>query len=435
MRVWAAVVVAALTLPAAATAGTVFLLDGRGWGHGVGMSQWGAEGYARHGYGYRQILAHYYPHTHVALAQPRDVRVLLLQKQASVRVGSSAPFLAVDARGRKLHLPARSVVVDRRFLLRHLRLTQPVRFEPGAAPLEVDLAGYRGDVVVETRPGGLTVVNVLPLDRYLRGVVPWEVPTGWDEAAYEAQAVAARSYTLATLHPHADFDLYPDTRDQMYGGIRAERPQTNLAIGATAGQVLTWDGTVIRAYYFSSSGGWTSAIQDAWPGRAPEPYLVSVRDPYDSVSPHHRWPTQVVSAAWLGGRLGLHGVRDVVVDDDGSHHVATASFLTPAGWKSFSGAELRQKLRLQSTYFSLGVFSLDPPSRRSLLSSRVIVRGEVRALHGVQLQRQDGASWRTVAYVHPRGDRFAVTLRTDRPLRLRLVAEGVPTAPVVYRVS
>ncbi|HZT17621.1 MAG TPA: SpoIID/LytB domain-containing protein [Gaiellaceae bacterium] len=434
MRVALAAVAAALALPGAALAAPTFLLDGGGWGHGVGMSQWGAEGYAEHGYDYRRILAHYYPHTSLQAAAPRPVRVLLLQGQRVVHVSSAAPFLVVDARGRKLHLPS-AVAVTPRLVVRRLHLRAPLRFEPGAEPLAVDGDGYRGDLVLRRKPGGLEVVNELPLDRYLRGVVPWEVPTGWDEAAYEAQAVAARSYTLATLHPHADFDLYPDTRDQMYGGIRAERPQTNLAIGATAGQVLTWDGTVIRAYYFSSSGGWTSAIQDAWPGRAPEPYLVSVRDPYDSVSPHHRWPTQVVSAAWLGGRLGLHGVRDVVVDDDGSHHVATASFLTPAGWKSFSGAELRQKLRLQSTYFSLGVFSLDPPSRRSLLSSRVIVRGEVRALHGVQLQRQDGASWRTVAYVHPRGDRFAVTLRTDRPLRLRLVAEGVPTAPVVYRVS
>ncbi len=436
MRAVLAAVAAALALPGSALAAPTFLLDGGGWGHGVGMSQWGAEGYALHGYDYRQILAHYYPHTSLQAAAPRPVRVLLLQARPVVRVSSSAPFLVVDARGRKLHLPAASsVAVTPRLVVRRLRLVGPLRFEPGAEPLAVNGDGYRGDLIVRAKPGGLEVVNELPLDRYLRGVVPWEVPTGWSEAAYEAQAVAARSYTLATLHPNADFDLYPDTRDQMYGGIRAERPETNLAIGATAGQVLTWDGTVIRAYYFSTSGGWTSAIQDAWPGRAPEPYLVSVRDPYDGISPRHRWPTRTVSAAWLGARLGLRDVRDVVVDDDASHHVATASFLTPAGWSRFTGAELRQKLLLQSTYFSLGVLALDRPSRRSLLASRIVVRGEVRALRGVQLQRQDGASWRTVAYVHPRGDRFAVTLRTNRPLRLRLVAEGVPSAPVVYRAG
>lgn len=436
MRVGLAAIVAALALPGTAAAAPTFLLDGGGWGHGVGMSQWGAEGYARHGYDYRRILAHYYPHTTIEQAAPRPVRVLLLQGKRLVRVASPAPFLVVDARGRKLHLPARTVTVTTRLVVRKTRLAGPLRFEPGAEPLTVNGDGYRGELIVKRKPGGLMVVNELPLDRYLRGVVPWEVPAGWHLATYEAQAVAARSYTLATLHPGADFDLYPDTRDQMYGGIRAERPETNLAIGATAGQVLAWDDTAIRAYYFSSSGGWTSSIQDEWPGREPEPYLVSVRDPYDSISPRHRWPTRDVSGAWLGKRLGLRGVRDVIVDDDASHHVASASFLSSAGWKSFTGAELRQRLQLQSTYFSLGVLSLDPSSGRTLLASRVVVRGVVRALHGVQLQRADGAGWRTVAYVHPRDDGvFAVTLRSVKPLRLRLVAEGVPTAPVLYRAS
>src|SRR5579862_5120847 len=105
MRVWAAVTVAALAIPATAAAGTVFLLDGRGWGHGVGMSQWGAEGYARHGFSYRQILAHYYPHTHIGTAPDRAVRVLLQQGKARIRIGSAAPFVLVDAEERKMHLP------------------------------------------------------------------------------------------------------------------------------------------------------------------------------------------------------------------------------------------------------------------------------------------------------------------------------------------
>src|SRR5206468_209344 len=171
MRFLLTALLAALALPAVASAGTVFLLDGRGWGHGVGMSQWGAEGYARHGYGYKQILAHYYRGSSLAVVHPRPVRVLLVRNQHAISVGSSAPH-------------------------------------------------------------GVTAINVLPLDRYLRGVVPWEVPKGWHEATYLVQAVAARSYTLATLKPGKDFDLYPDQRSQMYGGVRAERPETNLAIGA-----------------------------------------------------------------------------------------------------------------------------------------------------------------------------------------------------------
>src|SRR5207244_3407689 len=101
--------------------------------------------------------------------------------------------------------PARSVVVDRRFVLRHRTLAEPLRFEAGAQPLQVNFAAYRGDVVVKAKPDGLMVVNELSLDRYLRGVVPWEAPVGWHEQTYEAQAVAARSYTLAMLHPGQDF--------------------------------------------------------------------------------------------------------------------------------------------------------------------------------------------------------------------------------------
>ena len=197
------------------------------------------------------------------------MRVLLERGQdvGSHRI-SAAPFAVVDAAGKTLHLPARAVVLDRRFVLRHEHLRPPLRFEPGVQPLQVDLQAYRGDVVVKRKADGLMAVNVLPLDRYLRGVVPWEAPTGWHVAAYEAQAVAARSYTLATLHPGRGLRSLPRSRSQMYGGVRAERPETNLAIGATAGKVLTFGGHIITAYYFSSSGGRTSAIQDAWPGMA-----------------------------------------------------------------------------------------------------------------------------------------------------------------------
>ena len=301
---------AALAFPGFAHAGTVFLLDGRGWGHGVGMSQWGAEGYARHGYGYRQILAHYYPHTHIAPAAPRTVRVLLRQEQpvdsASVRRRrSSSSTLAAS----KVHLQARTVVVAAGF--KHLSF--PLRFEPGAQPLRLGGAGYRGAIVVKAKPGGLMAVNVLPLDRYLRGVVPWEVPVGWHTQTYEAQAVAARSYTLAMLKPGEDFDLFPDDRSQMYGGIEAERPETNLAIGATAGQVLEYGDAIIPAYYFSTSGGRTSSIHDAWPQMQQVPYLVSVADPYDYISPHHVWPTTVLTPAEVAAELHVSDVRDLRV--------------------------------------------------------------------------------------------------------------------------
>ena len=435
MRVWIAAAAAALAIPAVASAGTVFLLDGRGWGHGVGMSQWGAEGYARHGFDYKQILAHYYPETHLGIARPREVRVLLVQSKPSVRIGSTAPFMVVDARGRTLHLPARAVVIDKRFMLRHLELAQPLRFVAGAQPLEVDLAAYRGDVVVKAKPDGLMAVNVLPLDRYLRGVVPWEAPKGWHEETYEAQAVAARSYTLATLKPGHDFDLYPDARSQMYGGVAAERTETNLAIGATAGQVLVWRDRIVPGYYFSSSGGRTSSVHDAWPRAHQVPYLVSVRDPYDYISPHHVWPTQVLSAAKVASTLGVSGVRDVQVLYNSSGRARAVRVLTAHGWRQFPGETVLTKFHLGSMDFDLHAMELDDPGR-ALFGQTVHVTGFVRGLGRARLQQLTEAGWVTVRHlqVSPTG-RFVLSLRATQTTEFRLAYNGLAGDPVGLRVA
>jgi SpoIID/LytB domain protein len=436
MRVFVATVLAALALPAAGSAGTVFLLDGRGWGHGVGMSQWGAEGYARHGFSYRKILGHYYPHTHIGIAEPRDVRVLLVEKRNAFRIGSAAPFLIVDATGRKVHLPAGSVVVKRKLVLRHKHLRQPVRFEPGAQPLRVAGAAYRGSVVVKAKPNGLMAVNVLPLDRYLRGVVPWEVPKGWLTQTYEAQAVAARSYTLATLHPNADFDLYPDQRSQMYGGVGAERDATNLAVGATAGQVLVWRDRIIPAFYFSTSGGRTSSVHDAWPRAHQVPYLVSVKDPYDYLSPHHVWPTIALPAARVARVLHLHGVIDMQVVENSSGRARAVRVRTVRRWKRFPGQLIRTKFKLGSTDFSIHVMRLDAPPARNLYGTHVRVEGWVRGLGRARLEQLAGGSWRTARQIHPsRSGRFSVSLPALRSTQLRLAYNDVAGDAVALRVA
>ena len=94
----------------------------------------------------------------------------------------------------------------------------------------------------------------------------------------------------------------------MYGGVAAERPATNLAVGATAGQVLVWHDSIAQALYFSTSGGRTSSVSDAWPNAQQVPYLVSVRDPYDGISPRHTWPAAPLTPAALGQKLHVDGV-------------------------------------------------------------------------------------------------------------------------------
>src|SRR5262249_18455183 len=310
-RVFLSVVVAGcLCNPGAALAGSLFLIKGAGWGSGVGMSQWGAEGYAAHGWDYRRILAHYYPHTTIAAGADPSVRILLAEKQPTVAIGSSAPFLLVDARGRRVHVPARTLRFGARMRMGGHPLVPPVSVEPGVQPLSVDRAFFRGTLTLARGSGALSVINTVPLELYLRAVVPAEMPRGWLLPAYQAQAVAARSYVLTRLDPTAPFDVYRDSRSQVYAGVAAETGVTNDAVGSTTGQGITYEGRPVTAFYDSDAGGRTAAVEDVYPGRAPEPYLVSVSDPYDSLSPYRHWQL-ALTAEHLSSRLGtaIHDVR------------------------------------------------------------------------------------------------------------------------------
>ncbi len=164
--------------------------------------------------------------------------------------------------------------------------------------LEVNGRAYRGEVVVVPRPaGGLTVINAVYIEDYLRGVVPAELGrgAGVPDAALQAQAIAARSYTLYYLRRHAveGFDLVAGPADQVYEGVAIETPGADAALRATRGVVATYAGRPIRANYSSTCGGRTAASGSAWPGED-FAYLQSVKDRVQgkdacSASPHYRW--------------------------------------------------------------------------------------------------------------------------------------------------
>jgi stage II sporulation protein D len=387
------------------------------------LSQWGAEGYALHGWSYRQILAHYYPATTLAGVAPRPVRVLVAQNRKRLEIDSASPFLLIDSRGRKVHVPARGVRFGPRLRLGKLELVSPVRIEPGAAVVTLNGAGYRGSLDLFRRNGRLDAVNVVSLEQYLRGVVPSEMPRGWSSQAYEAQAIGARSYALARLEPGANFDLYADSRDQVYGGIAAEQPATNQAIGATAGQVLTYGGRVIVAYYSASSGGRTEAVQDAWPNHTPEPYLVSVADPYDSLSPYHQWQ-KVVTPDRLSRRFHFP-VVDLHVTLDGAGHASEVILAGEHGSKTLAAKTFARSLGLRSTRFAVQVLTLDEPPDGAVYGRPLALTGFLRGIGGVVLQKitQTG-SWRQVAHVHPApSGRFTVFVRPQASARYRLAVD------------
>jgi stage II sporulation protein D len=179
--------------------------------------------------------------------------------------------------------------------------------------------GYRGQIEVFISGGRLTVVNIVDLEDYLRGVVPREI--GYlkrsEIEAMKAQAIAARTYTLALLgrrETHG-FDLYFDTRDQVYGGVSAESRLANEAIKATKGQVLVYNGKLIEAYFHSTCGGSTVNIEDVWNTTESVPYLRKVYDGdkrgiHCKASPHFRWSE--VYTANTARRIISKNLRKVV---------------------------------------------------------------------------------------------------------------------------
>lgn len=262
------------------------VITGSGDGHGVGMSQDGAYGYATHGWTYQAILAHYYTGTAIGQASPGAVvRVLI----------------------------------------------------------------------------GATV-HTIGLERYVRGVVSAEVPAEWPPAALEAQAVASRTYAL-TAHAGdrskigQQFDVYADTRSQVYRGRAAETAQTNAAVAATAGQIVTYAGRPAITYFFADSGGMTEDVQNAWPGSEPQPWLRGVPDPYDTGA-GSRWKLDMSFATAAARLQGLVKGRFRGIEVLGRGHsprILTAAILGSTGTTPVSGAELAERLGLRDTWAYFGV--------------------------------------------------------------------------------
>jgi len=258
----------------AATTGTL-VVEGAGEGHGVGMSQDGALGYAQHGATYAEILAHYFTGTTIGQAPAATV--------VKVLVGSK--------------------------------------------------------------------VKRVPLERYLRGVIANEMSPTWPAAALEAQAVASRTYALTAHAGGSRFDVYSDSRSQVYRGAAAEWATTNAAVAATAGQILLYEGQPAISYFFASSGGMTESVQNAFPGSAAEPWLVGVVDPYEASTSRWKFDIPFATAARRLRGLFKGSFRGVEVLTRGtSPRVVLARVLGTAAAMRVSGPVLAARLGLPSTW-------------------------------------------------------------------------------------
>jgi stage II sporulation protein D len=352
-----------LAAPATADAAVRHVIRGAGFGHGIGMSQYGAYGYALEGAKYAGILAHYYKGTRLSTAPGQPVRVLLQPVDPYIRVRGATSVGGRSLSPNTTYVAKRGsggITVTTAAGKRVARLGSVVTFKSsdlmrllGPALNYVTSGLYRGDIEVRVDGSGVTAINELDMDSYLRGVVAGEMPSTWPLEALKVQAVAARTYALATRKTGGAFDQYPDTRSQVYRGVTGESVRSDAAVSDTTGRIVTYAGQPAVTYYFSTSGGHTENVEYSFVGSLSKPWLVGVPDPYDTQSPYHRWEL-TFSAARLDRALRAPGSfrRLKVLQRGVSPRVVRARVVGSAGSRTVTGPQVRAALGLRDTWFT-----------------------------------------------------------------------------------
>lgn len=354
-----------------------FVIRGRGYGHGHGMSQYGAQGAARQGLGWKKILGFYYPGTKRVTVKSRvrvqisadighdvvvDPRSGLKVRSLSKRQARALPARVGGKKVKRWRLTTgksgRTVVAHRSGGAWHAwwRFAGEGQFRAGGQPITLRLphgetARYRGRLALAG--AARDTVNDVSLESYVQGVIPREMPATWHPNAVRAQAVAARTYaSYEKQHPRAGHYQICDTVScQVYGGYDAEHPASNAAVKATRRVVLHHGGGPAFTQFGSSSGGWTAANQFS--------YLPAQADPYDgwSGNPVHSWQVRVsrsrIQSAWPSiGKLRRIKVPQRTGHGEWGGRARSVVLIGKAGRVTVSGDTFRYTLGLRSTWFT-----------------------------------------------------------------------------------
>ena len=350
----------ALGIPAAGAAGVAvtetvavgsaktLAIQFRGNGHGHGMSQYGARGAARAGLAYPKILAFYYPGTTLTTLPRRMIRVKLTGTGRATTIGVTsgltltgvsgtlpttgiARYRLVAGTGTTVtlqKLPVATAGTTPTWTTVRTGLANRAEFFRHGQPIRVyesdgSTTYYAGHLRAVRTSTGVYTVNRLLLDKYVAGVVPYEMPASWERAALDAQAVAARTYAANALRTpsSSEYDICATTMCQVYGGYAQYDSRGNLIAGQdalpatdTANQILTYRGTPAFTQFAASNGGWTVA--------GGQPYLPAKSDPYDtpqrSLDPYID-ATQPVSVASVARYFGLAKVTSISITARDGH--------------------------------------------------------------------------------------------------------------------
>ena len=403
-----------LSEPVSVQPGVTFY--GKGFGHGVGLSQYGAQGYATGAAGPaltgEQIVAHYYAGTTLIVVDAATnsrgpMRVLLSAPSSSGSASCGQPYLltwlnnvrspggftvvnealgnvvvGVAGPNATFQIAARNggvQVWDQTGPTLKYSGSGPVTLVP-SDPLQPITIQEKGEFVhgkIQFKNDGgnnLRVVNFVGYDDYVKGVIPKEMPAGWHIEAYKAQALAARSYGFTSYAPNRDYDVRDDQADQCYGGATVETSASIAAVNATAGKVITYNGAAIRAYFSSSSGGYTVGVGCWNTGttcKPNDPFLVPVPDPADlavqvpTPNKHASWQVtfssdQIRSALINYKGIDIGALLSVDVSNQapaGVGHVVSVKFRGSAASLDVpADAFLRTYLGLKSTMVRLSPF-------------------------------------------------------------------------------
>ena len=349
-----------LCLATPAQASVTWVVKGHGFGHGVGVSQYGAYGYALHGKDYRWILAHYYRGTTIGQIEGSPiVRVLLEVSSGDIGFSRATGACGVrldPGRGYEAHRSGGSVMLRSGSGKRLANCGGKLR-AAGSGTIEIGGDAYRGALEVvptESDAGSLNAIDALPLEQYVKGVVPNESPPSWPREELRTQAVESRSFAVTGDVGGNGFDLYDDTRSQVYGDLSTETAATDAAVDDTRGEVVTYGGEVAETFFSACSGGHTESVQNVFFG-PPVPYLVGVPDPYDYLCPLHSWKLTFTGreiserlAPYLEGRL-----KQVVVTERGaSPRIVWARLIGTGGISKIRGDQLASALGAYDRWMS-----------------------------------------------------------------------------------
>lgn len=310
---------------------------------------------------------------HAAASGEATIRVALHSARAEATVASAAPVRVTAAGSRRTMPGMLNVRRDgARVAVNGVGMTSPVRVEPTSSLLALDGTPLRGAMVLIARETGLLIVNELPLDEYLKGVVPAEVPAAWPSEALKAQAMVARTYALYHKAERAgrEFDVDATVQSQVYGGMGSEDPRTSAAVEATAGRVVMHEGRLALTPYHSTSAGPTEDAAEVW--NVDLPYLKGVECPFDAESPAVRWerrlPVEEIESALRDASYRIGPIATLTpLGRNRSGRVTAVRILHGEGELILKGESLRRIIgyrRVPSMRFDVIEFDVDPATRR-----------------------------------------------------------------------